>query len=95
MDNTDSNLFGRIFLIFWAIIPAVFSFVVFLILHRHSNKIRHHEKNLDEEKYHIKWGYRWNGKPYIKKQGYGKNYSKLSKDEYLLNLTDKKSESLK
>jgi len=40
--------------------------------------------------YNVKWGYKWYGKPYIKKQGYGINYSQLSKEEYFNELVAKR-----
>jgi hypothetical protein len=47
-----------------------------------------HKKFVDDRKWQVKWGYTITGKPYIKDQGWGTSYSKLSKEEYFNQLRE-------
>lgn len=62
---------------------------------RQSKIWKYHDETIKGTQYHIKWGYNWYGKPYIKKQGYGTNYSQLSKEEYFNELANKRENGQK
>ena len=79
----------------WVIIPTVVNVVFFAFFARASREGLAHQKALDDNKYQIDWGRRWDGTPYIKNEGWGLKYSKLSKDEYFKELYDKNDILLK
>ena len=88
------TFYWNIILIFWIIIPAIFGVVMFLYFCRLSNAYKAHEKFVEDRKYQIEWGYTLTGKPFVKKQGWGTNYSPLSKEQYFAELLNKRKNEI-
>ena len=79
----------------WVIIPAVIAVGLIIFFTRATNAYKKHKDFVDDRKRKIKWGYRWNGTPYIKDSGWGNGCSKLSEDEYFIRLNAQRKKSEK
>ena len=82
--------YSQVILIFWVAVPAIIGLCFFIFFCRVTNAIKKFKNSVKDSKWQVKWGYRWNGTPYIKDQGWGTKYSKLSKLEYFTKLNEER-----
>jgi len=87
-DQYYEIFYFRIIVIFWVIVPAIIGIFLFFYFNRLTNAYLSHKRESKKATWCVKWGYRWNGTPYIKDEGWGPDYSKLSKEEYFNNLSN-------
>ena len=90
MDGQPNDVYLWVLLTFWIIVPFAVNLVWFIFFVKQTRKYKYFDEMSENINYNVKWGYKWYGKPYIKKQGYGINYSQLSKEEYFNELVAKR-----
>ena len=90
-DQYYETFYLLIFLIFWLIIPTIFGVWFTIHLHGLSKIQQRGQKFLNDRKWQVKWGVRWYGTPYIKDEGWGTSYSKLSKEDYFSKLNEERA----
>jgi len=71
-----------IIIIFWLIIPFIFTIWFFRHLCKMCDEYKFCKDEIENGKWKIKWGKRKDGTMYIEDEGWGMNYDKRSKLEY-------------
>lgn len=84
--------YSWVLIIGWIIIPTIIGIGFFIFFARITNAYKKHKDFISDRKKKIEWGYRWDGTPYIKNQGWGNNHSKLDEDEYFIRLNARRKE---
>jgi len=94
MSDTYFEIFySSIILIFWLVIPFFIIIGFFIYFNRLTNRHINLKKDIKDTKWQVKWGYRRDGSSYIKDEGWGTNYSKLSKLEYFTKLNQERNKN--
>ena len=79
-----------VIIIGWIVIPAIIGIGLFIFFVRITNAHKKHKDFINDRKFRIKLGYRWNGTPYQKDAGWGTKFDKRSEDEYFVELNKKR-----
>lgn len=85
-DSGNEIFYLLILIIFWIIVPAIINTGFFVFFCRLSRTDMYHKKIIEDTKWQVKWGHRWDGTPYKIDEGWGTGYSKLSELDYFTKL---------